>query len=442
MRDLEPQQLIASSVLFRNLQPDEARAIIGRLRVITYPRGQRIIERGVLHGQLYILATGAVSVLLQEGAEALAEVTLERLGPGECFGEMSLITGEVPTATVRAEQDSTLWSLSQSDFLMLVGDCPTLSRNINHVLSERLARTNQLVLSARHAECIWLHFIDNPDVPLERSLALHIAQALAERSLKRVLLLELCNHEQSTTLRFASHPDQLRSGLLACIQSPELMGQHRAPVITTAGRHFPALATLTNAADQDQPQAWDASGQEAIQATLSELAAHYDYLLLVTTHTTPAPFAHVITQHVARQCQRAIVLVSASQQALSLAQQADFLTSSAFSGTCSLFVAHVPEVPTIGAQDRYATQLGIGLAGTPLTNARLERLLPADLPLLERCWQQRASLSQLMPGAQLTKAIDFVARFIARQTVGIAFGGGGARGFAHIGVLKRLLEHE
>ena len=41
----------------------------------------------------------------------------------------------------------------------------------------------------------------------------------------------------------------------------------------------------------------------------------------------------------------------------------------------------------------------------------------------------------------LTKAVDFVARHIAHQTVGIAFGGGGARGFAHLGVLERLLHH-
>jgi NTE family protein len=42
---------------------------------------------------------------------------------------------------------------------------------------------------------------------------------------------------------------------------------------------------------------------------------------------------------------------------------------------------------------------------------------------------------------ELTKAVDFVARYIARQTVGIAFGGGGARGFAHLGVLERLLQY-
>jgi NTE family protein len=41
----------------------------------------------------------------------------------------------------------------------------------------------------------------------------------------------------------------------------------------------------------------------------------------------------------------------------------------------------------------------------------------------------------------LTQAVDFVARHIAHLTVGIAFGGGGARGFAHLGAFERLLHY-
>ena len=94
----------------------------------------------------------------------------------------------------------------------------------------------------------------------------------------------------------------------------------------------------------------------------------------------------------------------------------------------------------MGMQDSYASHLGLGVAGSPLADTRLIRLLPADESLLARCWGQQATLRQVMPDAGLTHAVDFVARHLARQTVGIAFGGGGARGFAHIGVMKRFLE--
>src|SRR5215467_13782760 len=221
MQNLEPQQLIEASRLFRNLQPHETAAIIARLQPASYERGTRILERGVWHGRLYIIVSGQVSVLLQEGEQSLAapgstangaadtstvsrggrDVTLRpsvppplgdiivaRLGPGECFGEMSLITGEPPTATVRAEQDTMLWSLTQTDFLTLIGACPTLLQNINHILSLRLAQTNQQILANHAAERVWLALADNPDAPLELSLVAHIADAMAVRSHKRILV--------------------------------------------------------------------------------------------------------------------------------------------------------------------------------------------------------------------------------------------------------------
>ncbi len=215
MENLEPQQLLEAGSLFRNLQPDETAAIIARLQPASYPRGTRILDRGIWHGRLYIIVSGQVSVLLHEGGQLPAapgstgvihhatlgsregDLIVARLGPGECFGEMSLITGEPPTATVRADQDTTVWSLTQTDFLTLIGACPTLLKNINHILTQRLAQTNLQILANHTAERVLLTLADNPDAPLERSLVAHIAGALAFRSHKRILVLELCGHDKA-----------------------------------------------------------------------------------------------------------------------------------------------------------------------------------------------------------------------------------------------------
>ena len=438
MRHLEPQQLIGSSTLFRDVHPHEAAAIIAQLQPISYPQGTHIIERGVWNGHFYIIASGSVCVLLQESEGSASEITVGRLGPGECFGEISLITGEAPIATVRAEEDTALWSLSHADFLRLIGECPTLPRNINQILSLRLARTNQQILFRRKVKQVWLAFFDTPGALLERSLALHIAQSVAECSRERVLVLELCSHELAVGPHFAVYTDQVRPSLLACTQTHSLLERHKAPTITIAGQHFPALATLV---DQQEDLSQAAALSERALATLTDLAALYDYLLLVTTQTTPV---HLV-QVAADLCQRAVVLISAHDEAMRSAQLAASLSRPPFLGSSPtrrfIFVAHVPERPTIGVQDRYAAQLGLGAAGTPLADVGLTGLLPADTPLLEQCWKQQSTLSQLMPAAALTQAVNFVARHITLQTVGIAFGGGGARGFAHIGVLKRLLEY-
>jgi len=432
MHNLEPQQLIEASTLFRNLRSDEAAAIITRLQSATFERGTRILERGVWHGQLHIIASGQVSVLLQEGEESPArapvadqlsreqgnlpgnhegDLVVARLGPGECFGEMSLITGEPPTATVRAEQDTTLWSLTQADFLTLIGACPTLPQNINRILSQRLAQTNQHILASHAAEQVWLSIIDNPDAPLERSLAVHIADALAARSRKRVLVLELCEQDQALGPHFAQYEQQVRPAFFACLHDHTLLQTHHAPT-TSGGQCYPAYAAL--AAAHQQTFTLDAG----ILASLAELATLYDYLLLVTTQAVPASLAQAAREH----SQRVVTLVPAGGEP-------DAAQAAPLRG--AVFVMHVPERPTIGVQDRYATQL----------NCAITRLLPADNALLEQCWEQQKTLRHLAPDAALTKAVDFVARHIAHQTVGIAFGGGGARGFAHLGVLDRLLHY-
>jgi NTE family protein len=415
MTDLEPQKLIDASPLFRNLQPHETASIVARLRPVSYEHGTRILERGVWHGQLYIIASGQVSVLLQEDNGASARVA--QLGPGECFGEMSLITGEAPSATVRAEQDTALWALPQSDFLTLIGSCPTLLQNINAILSLRLARTNQQILSNHAAERIWLSLVDNPAVPLERSLIFHIADALAKRSQKRVLLLEMCGQDQATGPHFATQPGQMRPGLLECAHDHSLLQAHHVSTLTPGSQYYAAVAALTAIPEQ----VLDSS---ALAATLIDLAGLYDYLLLVTTPATPPDLVQVI----AEQCARALVIVSANVGAQFIAPSA---LEKGTHNAPSIFVAHVPERPTIGVQDRYTAQLGHAVT----------RLLPADTPLLAQCWERQAATGQLEAGAELTKAVDFVARHIAHQTVGIAFGGGGARGFAHLGVLERLLDY-
>ncbi len=430
MQNLEPLKLMEASTLFRNLQPDETAAILNRLQPASFARGSRIMEHGIWHGLLYIIASGQVSVLLQEEAEnshrasqanETNTLVVARLGPGECFGEMSLITGEPPSATIRAEEDTQLWALPQADFLTLVGSCPTLLRNINTILSLRLARTNQQILLNHAAERIWFSLLDDTTSPIQRSLVLHVASALAARSQKRVLLLECCDQHEAVGPHFATHPGQLRPSLAACAHEHGLLQAHHTPTTTADEAYYPALSALT---DLNSPAGSDSiRNQEAVANTLSclpDLARFYDYILLVTTPATPPD----LVQAVSHVCTRSLALVPSFLASTHILE-------SLSTAPAAVFVTHVPERLTIGQQDHYASLLG----------ASVTRLLPADLPLLEQCWEQGTPLSEIASDAALTNAVDFVARYIAHQTVGIAFGGGGARGFAHLGALERLLEH-
>ncbi len=413
MQNVELQQLIEASTLFRDVLPDEKAAIVERLQSSHYMAGTHILERGVWHGWLHLIAAGHVSVLLDGRPDGYV---VARLSVGECFGEMSLITGELPTATIRAEEDTSVWSLSQTDFLTLIGLCPTLLRNINAILTRRLSRTNQHILAYQHCERIWLASLEQPDAPGEHSLAMHIAAALADCTRKRVLLLELCGRDASLATHYAIHAGQERPTLYECASDAVLLQRHAVPTMTSDGQCFAALTAV--APTQEQAQSLDTG----ILSVITDLAVHYEYILLVTVQFTSA---HIV-QAIKELSQKVVVVISAGVGRDALAP---FIEQSTLQP--SVFVAHSAERPTIGVQDTCTTALGY-----PVT-----RLLPANNGLLKRCWQQQKTLQQADARAELSKAVQFVARHIAQQTVGIAFGGGGARGFAHLGVLDGLLQH-
>ncbi len=425
MENLDAFKFMGTSTLFRNLQPDELAAVISRMHLASFARGTRIMERGVWHGTLYIISSGRVRVALQEEAgddiraKQDGEAIVARLGVGECFGEMSLITGEPPSANVRAEEDTQVWALAHADFLTLVGSCPTLPRNINAILSLRLARTNQQILLNHSAERIWLASLDDTTSPIERSLVVHIAAALAARSQKRVLLLECCDQSEAVGPHFARYPEQIRPSLTACAREHSQLQAHYAPTTNAEGEHYPAIASLTSHDTSAHTGSHDELDAVDALSSLPDLAACYNYILLVTTSTTPA----ATVQAAAQACIRSLTLLPADRTSVSssITPQTDTAT----------FITGVTKKPTIGQMDHYSSLVG----------APVKRLLPAEPGQLAQCWEQKRWLYELFNGAAITLGVDFVARFVAQQTVGVTFGGGGARGFAHLGVLERLLQH-
>ena len=430
MENPEDLKFIGTSALFRNLQPDETAAVIVRLQPANFARGIRIMEQGTWHGTLYIIGSGRVSIVLQEEVinaqdaqtgrqSGKGEAVIARLGIGECFGEMSLITGEPPSTSVRAEEDTQAWALTQTDFLTLVGSCPTLLHNINTILSQRLARTNQQILLKQNAERIWLASLDDTTSPIERSLIIHIAAALATRSQKRVLLLECCDQNEAIGTHFARYPGQARPSLAACAREHSLLQAHHAPTTSAEGIYYPAIASLTDTNTFAHPDSHSESDAVDALSSLPDLASCYEYILLATNPTAPPALVQAISQ----ACTRCIALIPAAHA--STAHDLGTLTNT----STTIFVSHVTERPTIGQMDHYSS----------LLNAPVTRLLSADSGLLAQCWEKNKWLYEASDEAVITRGVDFVARYVAGQTVGIAFGGGGARGFAHLGVLERLL---
>src|ERR1700694_3788666 len=89
-QNVELDAVMKTSKLFHGLQPQEIAEVVARLQPVSCKRGERILERGLWHGRLYIIASGQVSILLQDGApEAGTAFTTSRgqTGAGQESGK-------------------------------------------------------------------------------------------------------------------------------------------------------------------------------------------------------------------------------------------------------------------------------------------------------------------------------------------------------------------
>jgi len=126
--------------VFAPLPEASLEKIIPLLQLQQIHTGTDIIQQGDVGEFLYVITKGEVLVL-REGGQIREEV-LATLSEGECFGEMSLISGEPISATIRAKTPVILLQISREDFDRLILENPSLSVYFTKLLTQRLQQAN------------------------------------------------------------------------------------------------------------------------------------------------------------------------------------------------------------------------------------------------------------------------------------------------------------
>ena len=122
--------------LFRSLTDDELRTVAGRLRPLHYAAGEKIIEEGSAGDSFFLVDRGEVRVLRRLGGTPRE---MARLGEGECFGEMAMLTGEQRTATVVASTDVDVFMIDKASFQDILAGNPDVAVDISALLAKRRA---------------------------------------------------------------------------------------------------------------------------------------------------------------------------------------------------------------------------------------------------------------------------------------------------------------
>ena len=372
--------VLARSDTFSSLEGGVLDDAAPRFTVRNMAAGEWLIREGEVGDAVYVIASGRLRAVT---GSAEHEVVLREMGPGRIVGELALLSRRPRTASVYAVRDSRVLRLSAADFEDVIESHPSLALHISRQVVERTLENDYGTSSHLHA--LALLPIGDPPPP---------AVVVDDLARDLVAALDRLGSDRSTVVTSSSIDATFGAGAAAMEANDprhgELLGwfdaQERAHAVV-----------IHRCVGNPESQAWD------------------------------------------RRCLR----------------QADLV----------LLVADARSQPPSPSSPSASGTSGGGGGGGALdgVTARCELLLlqPADrdLPRGTATWRSALPLVADHHHVHLSSGVarsggagrevraratpgdlDRVARFVAGKAVGLALGGGGPRGFAHLGVLRALEE--
>lgn len=198
---------IRSTPLFSGLSREDLARIAGRLEGMRFLAGQTIVSQGETGDALYVVHSGAAEVVVEHDAIRMPKGVL---GPSECFGEMSLLTGERRSATVIALIDSVLLKLSKESWDDLLAKYPSLSLHVCKVLSRRLTETEREFSKDRGAVNVVMEEFFTAQSAQVQDLLIHTSslETVDPEAIESVL--SISDATQRLTTLASRHPGLLR----------------------------------------------------------------------------------------------------------------------------------------------------------------------------------------------------------------------------------------
>jgi len=393
--------------LFASLFQEDLVKICRGLRIIKASRGEKVCREGDPGDALYIIRSGMVAVTTRRNE---GERTINYLHKGEIFGEISLLTGEPRSATVKVILDAELFVLSKNAFEEIIRNNPLVSVHLNRILSHRL-KQSLTVTQQEISLCFYSVIGSHQEVGSSIFLA-DIAATLSSEAKKRVLIVALNEEGIQCEVSHLAH---------APVPDPQLLEDVPPPyrdLLSKCWFQHPsgfAVFSLFSAGEQKLIPILRAN----LSSTLAILRTRYDHVFFDLS-----PTLNPLSRRALRLSDRTLFLSANTPEDVNSAKE-----------KLSEIKAIVGEAPSI-------ISVGVShlMGRTGLHRSQIRDIL--EIPEVPEVWVDRreeeeaSDLNQTF--AKRMSGARRVAREIGGVRVGLVLGAGGARGWAHIGVLEAL----
>jgi CRP/FNR family transcriptional regulator, cyclic AMP receptor protein len=131
VRDREREAVIAEVDLFRDLPKARLKRLALAAREVSHPAGKALAAEGQGALAFHYILDGTATVS-RDGRE------LRTLGPGDYFGEISMIDGQPRSATVVASEPMRVLAIPHQDFEQVIDEDPGFARHLLKTLCGRL----------------------------------------------------------------------------------------------------------------------------------------------------------------------------------------------------------------------------------------------------------------------------------------------------------------
>jgi CRP/FNR family cyclic AMP-dependent transcriptional regulator len=136
-------EYLGSLPLFADLSRTRLGALAQECTLKRVPRGSYLFMQGDPADALYVVRSGSVAIVLSSPDGR--ELVINEMRPGDCFGELGLLTGRCRSthAVARAPEGSEVLVIQRRTFQAILEAEPSLSRRLLETTAQRLRDSSE-----------------------------------------------------------------------------------------------------------------------------------------------------------------------------------------------------------------------------------------------------------------------------------------------------------
>lgn len=413
--DFRVRDALHNVLIFRDLAVEELNLITEKLQLMTYPKDSIIFNIDDPGDCMYIIKTGEVKVIAGVGTRG--EV-LAYLGRGNYFGEMALLTGEPRSASVVAVVDSEIFMLTKQDFDYLLQKYPAITLALSHVLSQRLRKLS-IQKAGRQNKLITV--LNTLPKAHQKPIVIEIARRLLKETNGKVVLIDI--DVSQAHIAFLLDLEREPTSARWIIENLDTVKEDELSRLLPQDPFGVKFFILPPFEDIPLPTYF-----------LKLLGVFKEFYTFVLINFIATGELDLDTEKAMEQADTVLYLF----------EQFDAKTEQDFSILHRLqheYSDILPKLDVVAVRGQESPPLPAELS-TLVDPHRIHFLRLDQDPVQFLFRERRTSIIKdgvrIVP--QINRDVSRIARRLGNVSVGLVLGGGGARAYAHLGVLKVLEE--